>query len=305
MTYSAAHSASMLMPRTAPGAGELLWGEAPRKQPIAQLVLMAVVLLLVAAPTALAGGGGSANPITLMRQVADSTWELTGLMQASNESLEAIDGHSAQLGELQTTIGSIADSSAGMAAKTTQLDTKLGSVSGAVKQSRGKLERVDGRLATTAASMAGLRRSVGGSAASTATIVREFGGIDAAITSMNTNLQTAIAEMAKSAPLTRQFAANATRTSIAGGTTSRYDVPNYAPNTKVMTVMLGMIKTMQEGGRLSARKDSHEASNPVVGMALKLQVPDGTNVGAIVQPFDGTYGLPDANYFVTNKIWKF
>ncbi|MCW2927929.1 MAG: hypothetical protein JWM86_1897 [Thermoleophilia bacterium] len=304
MTASAFTSRNLL-PSTGHAPGELLWGDAPRRQPIAPLILMAVLLLLVATPTAMGGNGSSANPIKLMRDVADSTYELTGLMHESNGSLKAIDSNSRNLIDLQGNMAGIAEATGGMAAKTMELNKQLGVVGGAVSNSNSRLGSVDGKLGSTAGSMGSLRTNVSASAASTKSIVTEFGQIDTAITAMDTNLKTTISQMAASGPLTKAFANNKTRLSVAGGNSKKYGVPNLAPDNRVMSVVLPMIAVMQHGGPLPARKDRHDASNFIVGTALKVQVPDGTNVVAMVRPFDGFYGLPDENFFVQNRIHGF
>lgn len=308
MTASTTSIQGTLLPRATHAPGELLWGEAPRRQPIAPLVLMAVLLLLVAVPSAMGGGGeGSRNPMVLMRQIADTTYELTGLMEQSNSSLAAIDENSSSLADLQGNMAGIAAATGGMESKTRKLNEKLGGVGAAVTGSRTRLASVDDKLDQTASGMGSLRTAIAGSAGSTKAIVQEFGQIDTAIGSMSTNLKTAITKMATSAPLTKAFANNRTRVEIAGGSTKKYAVRNYARDIRVMSVVLPMIKVMQEGGELSARKDRHEASNFIVGTALKMQVPDGTNVVAIVKPFDGIspYGLPNRDFFVNNRIHGF
>src|SRR4051812_13334503 len=128
-----------LLPRTAPAAGQQLWGDAPRKQPIAPLILMAVVLLVVAAPSALAGGGGSSNPMTIMKHIADSTYDLTGLMQESNESLQSIDENSAKMAIVQKNLVGIGSASAGMADKTTKIDDTMAGVATSVRSERAQL----------------------------------------------------------------------------------------------------------------------------------------------------------------------
>lgn len=308
MTSTAASTfaaGEVLLPRTGHAPGELLWGEPPRRQPIAPLVLMAVLVLLVAAPSALGGGGGSANPVVLMRQVADSTYALTGLMAESNRSLRAIDRNSSNLVKLQSNMAGIAKATSSMEARTTELNETLAGVGASVGTSRSRLAGVDGKLGDTAAGMGALRRHVGGSAASTRRIVNEFGQIESAITSMDSNLEVAIGEMARSQPITKAFANNRTRLAVAGGDPTRYDVPNLAPDNRVMGIVLPMIAVMQQGGPLPARKDRHEASNFIVNAALRRQVPDGTNVVALVRPFDGFYGLPGEQFFVQNRIHGF
>ncbi len=305
MTAAPRFTTNDLLPATGPAPGELLWGEAPKRQPIAPLVLMAVLVLLVAAPAALGGTGSSVNPAHLMRAIADSTWELTGLMEEANGSLSAIDDNSRRLIEMQEGMGAIAEATGGMRDKTEELNTKLTAVGENVQESGRTLASVDAKLDQTAAGMSQLKQSVSGSARSTKAIVTEFSKIDAAIGSMDANLKGAITRMAESGPLTKAFAENRTRVAIAGGDTAKYGVPNLAPDSRVMSVVLPMINVMQNGGALPARKDRHEASNPIVGTALRLQVPDGVNVVALVRPFDGYYGLPNQQFFVENRIHGF
>jgi hypothetical protein len=300
MTTRSTHGT--LLPRASAAPGELLWGEAPRRQPIAPLILMAVVLLLVAAPSALAGNGGSSNPLVLLRQIASSTYELTGLVQRSNDSLAVIDSHSANLIAIEKSMTGISTAAAGMSHKTTALNSSLTQVSSDVKASKASLHDVSSKLQTTRTGIGAIAATVNGSLGSTKAIVVQFNMIGGSITTMQGNLVAIIRRMGNSNPLTKSFANNETRVAIAGGDSKRYGVPNFAPNNRVMSIMLPMIRTLQNGGPLPARKDSHTASNPVVGAALRLQVPDGTNVIVNVLPYDGFYGLPPASYFVNNKV---
>jgi hypothetical protein len=192
-----------------------------------------------------------------------------------------------------------------MEAKTRKLNARLATVNTSVGSSKARLQSVNTKLEQTAGSMGTLRANVAGSGESTKAIVAEFGFIDTAIGAMDGNLRAAITLMSKSHPLTESFATNRTRVAIAGGNSSKYGVPNLAPNNRVMSVVLPMIKVMQQGGPLPARKDRHVATNFVVDTALKLQVPDGVNVVALVRPFDGTYGLPNEQFFVNNRIHGF
>ncbi|MBC7459742.1 MAG: hypothetical protein H7287_00115 [Thermoleophilia bacterium] len=302
MTSITRDTHGMLLPRTTPAPGQMLWGDAPRRQPIAPLILMAVILLLVAAPTALAGNGSTGNPIKLLREIAASTYELTGLVKHSNDSLAKIDSHSRSLVKIEKSMGSISTASAGMERTTTALNTHLGTVSADVRHARTTLHAVSGKLSETGAGMGKIASGVDGSLAETNKIVGEFGTIGGSITGMQRNLRDIIGRMGNSAPLTKDFANNETRVAIAGGNGAKYGVPNFAANTRVMSVMLPMIKTLQEGGPLPARKDSHTASNILVDTALKLQVPDGTNVVVNLQPYDGFYGLPPASFFIERQV---
>ncbi|MCW2974184.1 MAG: hypothetical protein JWN72_2457 [Thermoleophilia bacterium] len=199
-------------------------------------------------------------------------------------------------------MGSISTASAGMERKTTALNTKLATVGADVRQARTTLHGVSGKLAETGAGMDKIATGVDGSLAATNRIVGEFGTIGGSITVMQGNLVDIINRMGQSNPLTKAFANNETRVAIAGGSAKKFGVPNFAPNSRVMSVMLPMIKTLQEGGPLPARKDAHKASNVIVDTALKLQVPDGTNVVVNLQPFDGFYGLPPASFFVAYQV---
>lgn len=306
MSATASNSrVSGLLPSSGRGAGQPLWGEPPRRQPIVPLIVLAMVTLLVAAPAALSGSGTSSNPIALMHSIADTTYTLTGLLDRSNKTLTAIDGNSQPLGELTASMAGIAASAKGMEQKTTQLDAKLGTVGAAVATSQQRLVGVDTKLTTSAEGIDALGGKVDGSLTSTKAIVKEFGAINGSIGSMDSTLKTTIGLMVATTPLTRSFAENQTRQSVAGGDGHKFGIPNIVPGNRVMSVVLPMIDTMQNGGTLAARKESATATNPLIGIILKRQVPDGTNVGAIVQPYDGQYGLPAREWFVANRVLGF
>ena len=40
----------------------------------------------------------------------------------------------------------------------------------------------------------------------------------------------------------------------------------------------------------------------LIDQVLRRQVPDGTNIAAEIQPFDGYYGLPPKDWFVNNRV---
>lgn len=282
--------------------GSPLWGEQPRRQPVVPLVLLALLTLLVCAPAAMSGSGESANPLTLMRQTARSTYELAGLATESNKRLVQIDANSKGLADLAENMDTIATATDGMNDKTTTISQRLTEVGGLVSTQRGQLVEVDGKLEGMAAGMATKRKTVGGSLKSTKKIVGEFRHIDSSITSMDRELESVIGLMAESTPQTRAFAQNTTRLSIAGGDGHKYGVANIAAGSRVMSVMLPMIRTMQTGGKIPARKERAVASNPLIGTMLGRQVPDGTNVVAIVEPFDGRYGLPGPVWFVNTPV---
>jgi hypothetical protein len=294
--------ASTLLPQTGPVPGQPLWGPAPRKQPVVPLIALALVTLLFCAPAAVSGKSESSNPLTLMRQTANSTVTLVGLVDKSNETLSKLDQNTRPLREMDDNMNQIAAASDGMNKKTQQLEGKLGTVGGAVKQSRAKLEGVDKKLAGTAASMGELKVTVGQSRDATNAIVGEFDSIDNSIDSMDTSLRGLIKLMGTSAPLTKDFAQNRTVRSVAGGDGHRYGVANVVKDTPVISVVLPMINTLQNGGSIAARKDRAVASNPFIGFMLGRQVPDGTNVGATVLPYDGQHGMPKPNYFVNTPV---
>ena len=302
MTAHAADIRSVILPRKGPAAGVPLWGEARRKQPVLPLIALSLVTLLIAAPAAMSGQGESANPIVLMHSVAKTTYQLAGLQDDANHTLYRINQNVAPLSTMQANMVDIAAAADGMDKKTQQLNAKLAGVGTSVTGERKALEGVDAKLAVTAGSLGGVSKSVHGSLTSTRQVVSEFGKIDAAIGGMDRNLQTVIKLMSVSAPATRAFATNTTKLSIAGGDGHKYNVPNVVPGSKVMSVVLPMINTMQNGGPMAARKNSAEASNPLIGTLLGRQVPDGTNVNANVQVFDGFYGLPGQDWFVTHRV---
>lgn len=310
MTYftgnsGSAAAAAVALPTAAPAPGQLLWGEPRRRQPVAALVVLALITLLVAAPAAMSGQGESSNPITLMHNIAENTYSLTGLMHTSNSTLAKIQGNVQPLAQMNDNMTSISASAQGMDEKTKALNEQLGGVNTAVSQSAKRLVAVDGKLTQTAGSLGALRGSVNGSLKSTNQVVTQFTQIDAAITSMDSGLAKTITLMSASTPLTSAFATNTTRQSIVGGDGHKFNVPNVVPNSRVMSVVLPMINTMQNGGGLGARKNSADSSNFLVRTLLNKQVPDGTNVTALVQPFDGYYGLPKSDWFVAHQVGGF
>lgn len=273
-----------------------------RRQPITPLIVLAFVTLLVAAPAALSGNGQSANPIVIMHSIARTTYTLTGLLSQSNSTLSDIRGNITPLADLNSDMSGIAEDTQGMNEKTKDLAQSLASVGASVGQSRAKLTTVDEKLVATADGLGSIETAITGSLTSTRAIVTQFGAIGVSIKSMNSNLGNVIRLIGTSAPLTRAFSQNTTRISVAGGDGTKFKVPNVLPGNKVMSVILPMIDTMQSGGALPTRKDSAEASNILVKTLLAKQVPDGTNVTALIRPFDGFYGLPAKDFFVNNKV---
>ena len=223
-------------------------------------------------------------------------------LRSVHSTLARIETNVTPLSELNSNMTSIAASAQGMAEKTKALNTSIGNVGASVAESNRRLTSVDGKLTQTATSLGALAGSIDGSLRSTRTVVRQFALINTAIGGMDTGLQKTITLMSASTPLTRAFATNTTRIAIAGGNGHKYGVPNVVPNSRVMGVVLPMITTMQVGGPLAARKNSADSSNFLVRTLLNRQVPDGTNVNAIIQPFDGFYGLPRPDAFVSTPV---
>jgi hypothetical protein len=294
-----------LIPHTGHAPGTPLWGEAPQRRHGTPVVILALLTLLVAAPAALSNTGRSNNPIELMRSIADSTYAITGLMQESNEMLGRINTNTAPLRELGVSMASIKASTEGMASKTGALSESLGGIGSSVASSKRTLVGVNAQLDNTAASIGTLGSSMDASRSSTSQVVHEFGRIDASIRSMDAGLRTSIGLMSQSEPQTRRFALNRTRVAIAGGDGRRYGAPNIVPGSSVMSVVLPMINTLQSGGPIVVRKDSARASNPLVGAVLNRQLPNGTNAILIGQPYDGFYGMPGREWFVTNRVAGF
>lgn len=286
-------------------AGQPLWGQPKQRQPIIPMIALALVTLLIAAPAALSGAGESSNPIVLMHSIADTTHTIAGLLNDSNRMLGKIDTNVKPIVLLNGNMRLIATAATGMEEKTQSLNEKLGGVGSAVHNSRDKLAAVDTKLVSTAAGIGDIKTAVDGSLSSTKSIVAQFGAIKTSINAMDTNLRKVITLMAKSTPLTKAFAENKTRLAIAGGNGTKFKLPNIQPGNRVMSVVLPMINTMQNGGILVARKESAQASNPLVGFLLNRQVPDGSNVAAIIKPYDGFYGLPAPEFFVNNRIHGF
>lgn len=295
-----------LQPLARPASGEPLWGDPPRRQPIALIIMIGLVTLLIAAPVAFSGNGQtSTNPLVLMRSVADSTYQIATLLDDSNETLAEIDANVKPLTELNGTMGKIATSAKGMDTKTGELDQALADVGGAVGGSKSKLGAVDRKLKGLGSGMGDLETAVNGSLKSTRSIVSDFRTIKRSMGGMDAALVQVISRMNTAAPATRAFAENRTVKAVAGGDGTKYGAVNIERGNRVMSVVLPMITTMQTGGPVVATKNSAKASNILVGSLLNRQVPDGTNVIAQVLPYDGFYGMPAPQYFVDHRVGGF
>lgn len=295
-------STTLLLPRTTPGAGELLWGEQPRRQPVAPLIAMAMLLLLVSAPAAMSSNGTSSNPVVLLQQIADSTYRLTGLMDQANRRLERIDGNLVPLTTMQRDIDGIVATTASMERRTGKLDSSLGRVAGTVRTTRARLDTVRGHHQQVATGAGAMGSSVTGALRGTRAISGDLVHIQQGVGGIDRDLGVAVGSLAQLKPQTTAFATNRTRRAIVGGDPTRYSTPNVQPGTPVIGVVLPMLSTLQRGGRLPARTEQSIATNPIVDLMLDRRVPDGTNVAAIVRPYDGVYGLPSPQWFVANRV---
>lgn len=294
-----------LLPSSAAGPGQVLWAEPARRQPIVPLLAMAILVLLVAAPAAMSGNGSASNPLVLMSQTAESIRAVTTIIDEVNGHLKQIDQDATRLPELSTNMEKIGVSSQGMAAKTGKLNSSLTGVASSVGATRTGLASVSGKLSTTATGIGGLSSSLDTSLAATKGMVSQFDAMNSSIGRMDSSLESTIGLMSVSKPLTTSFATNTTRQAIVGGNSSRYGVPNVLPGTRVMSVVLPMITSMQQGGSLALRKDSATGSNAFIQAIVNRQIPDGSNLVVRVEPFDGRYGMPGAAYFVNNRVGGF
>jgi hypothetical protein len=108
--------------------------------------------------------------------------------------------------------------------------------------------------------------------------------------------------MATTTPQTKAFANNRTRLAVTGGDGRGHGLPNIAAGNRVMSVVLPFLATMQSGGPVVARTDATTGTNPLIRASLAKSAPVGVNLRAFVQPWDGTYGLPQSEYFVRTPV---
>jgi hypothetical protein len=299
---AAAPARGGLLPRTSAAPGQVLWGEAPRRQPIVPLIALAILTVLVAAPAAMSSTGQSSNPMTLLHQSAGYLYQITTEMDQANTQLSEINDNAVPLRVLNANMMGIAVEAKGISDKTDQLNTSLTDVGTSVAGSDSALGNVSTKLADTSKTIGSLKSALGGSLGSTKGIIADFTTINTSIGTMNKGLGTTIGLMAQSTPLTKAFATNKTRLTITGGDPTKFGVPNVLPGTSVMSVVLPMLNQLQKGGMLAARKDSATASNPLVGSILNKQIPDGANLVVTARPFDGFYGVPPSSYFVDHMV---
>lgn len=290
-------------PRPGSGAGATLWDTAPKRQSTWPIVVLAIVTLLIAAPTALSSSGASSsNPLTIIEEIATSSYRMTGMIDESNATLAEIDGHVTNLAELTETMAGLGATTGQLTTGTGALQDELGTVAATTGQATSGLESVASSLGSLQSGVNAMEADVGASLGNTRLLSEDFNAIANEITAMRKGLRSTVKTIGVAAPLTKQFAENRTVVDIAGGDTEKFGAPNILADNRVMSVVLPLINVMQNGGTVVARKDSAKGSNILIDQILKRQVPDGTNIGAEIKPYDGKLGLPPSQWFVENKV---
>ena len=145
-----------------------------------------------------------------------------------------------------------------------------------------------------------------------------FGSISTDMSGMAGDFDALIRQMGLSRGQVGYFAENDLLRSYPGGDATVYQNLNLAPKTRVMSIMLPMITTLQSGGRLisTTTRTEVDAGNPNTLLAdlLAVYVPDrsaygGLNVLSTVHRYGRSgrvaYGLPPASYFLGRRVGGF
>jgi len=269
-------------------------------------VAAAVVLAVLAGPgMALAGSDEPVSAMALLESIAGHSYALSGLLEQTNTQMGHLQADLGELQALDTQMATLVDQTASLRTSTDQLAARLTGVQTTITQQGETLAAVADQVGTLGTRMSGLRTSVAGQLAATNGMAANFGTISGKLSAVAGDFDGLIAQMGVSLPRVRLFADNALLKDYPGGDPSRYAEPNLVPGTPVMSIMLPMITQLQNGGALIGAKASHVADSPIVDDLLTASVPDGTNVLSTILPYDGTFGLPPASWFVHHRVAGF
>jgi hypothetical protein len=269
----------------------------------------AALLFLLLATLVVAGGwaGGdlTANPAQLLRSIALKSATLSGLLGQSNATLERIHDSLAPIEQLDARMGRLVDETAESRRRTRRIGAGLRRLERGVGRQRGRLGAIVVQLQALDGQLGQASSETGRSLSLTNGMASDFAGVEQALGDIAVSFDRLLASMNLSVPRVTYFARNPLRQGLPGGLSRRYKAPNVAAGTRVMSVMLPMIGSLQNGGTLIARKDSATASSPFILDLLNQQVPDGTNVRSTIHRFDGRTGLPGSAYFVAHAVAGF
>jgi hypothetical protein len=266
--------------------------------------LVAAAAMLVA-NAALGSSGSSSDVLTLQQSIAGHSRDLAQLLDRTNAQMTLVERDMAVIGGLDGRMRTIAGRTQDLNEATGQLGGRLGGVRAKVRAQGHALRLISRQVSGLSTRMQTVDAAVASQLALTRGMSQNFSTVSSRMTGMTGDFRSLIREMGLSLPKVSQFSTNELQTSYPGGDSAKYGELNLAPDTRVMSIMLPMIATLQSGGDLIGDKVSQTADSTLVGGLLSASVPDGTNVVSKVRPYDGRYGLPPANWFLRHRVGGF
>jgi ABC-type transporter Mla subunit MlaD len=264
-----------------------------------------LVLALLAVPSTAASSGPSANLLDLQRQIAGQTSELGGLIDGTTTTMTRMDRDLTAIRQTDDDMRRLVRTTASLRATTDALARRLAVTRRRVAQQGRALAAVSRQVEAVGGRMGTLSNELRGSLDSTSQVAASFGRVQHDMGGMDRDFAGLLRQMGATVPKVSYFATNRVRAKSPGGDSARYSALNVAAGSRVMSVMLPMIATLQSGGLLITNKIGHTATSPAVDQILQRQSPDGTNVKATVQPYDGRHGLPSRAWFQTHRVGGF
>lgn len=265
----------------------------------------ALLLGVVLVATGGVGGDLVANPGSLLRSIAAKSATLSTLVGRSNATLDRIHESLGPLEQLDRRMARLADETGEARRRTRRIARSLRRLDRSVGREEAQLAAVAAQLRTLDAELGRTSAETGRSLQLTNGMSSSFARVERSLGGVAVSLDRLLAAMGRSVPKVSYFARNRLLRGTPGGLPARYRAPNVAVGTRVMSVMLPMIRSLQFGGVLVARKDGATASSEFILDLLNQQVPDGTNVRSTIHRFDSRHGLPPPGYFVSRAVGGF
>jgi hypothetical protein len=267
--------------------------------------VLAAAAVVLAAGVAPGGSHSSSNVLTLQESIAGHSRDLAQLLDQTNAQMTTLQTDMTVIGGLDDRMRTLAAQTGQLSASTDDVGTRLGSVQVRIGAQGRALRRISRQVRRLGVRMGAMQGSVAGQLAMTRGMSANFASVSSDMRAMTRDFAALIHQMGASVPKVSLFSTNALQTSYPGGDSSKYAALNLLPDTRVMSIMLPMITTLQSGGDLIGDKVAQTADSSLVGNLLAASVPDGTNVVSKVLPYDGRYGLPSATWFLGHRVGGF
>jgi uncharacterized protein YoxC len=280
----------------------------------ARVVAIVAAVALLVPGTALGDAGSSTSALTLLESIAGHSQQLAGLLDDTNAQMTRLETDLGEIKGLDAQMATLVDQTGALRSSTDTLSSRLGGVGDRIDGQGRTLRTVSRQVAGLGSRMSALQGAVAGQLATTRTMSTNFGTIAGDMHGMAGDFDALIRQMGLSRDRVGYFAGNDLLRLYPGGDSTVYQNLNLAPKTRVMSIMLPMITTLQSGGRLISTTTATEIDpnnpNDLLAKLLAVYVPDrsaygGLNVLSTVHRYDGRYGLPPAAYFLRQSVGGF